>query len=304
MPTTRSSQTPPAKLTTLAIDVGGTGIKASVLDQAGHMEHDRVREDTPYPLSPEGLLGVIESLVAQLPTFDRVSLGFPGMVREGRILSAPHFVSPTGPEGDPSPKLVKAWIGCDLQGALSARLGKPTKVANDADQQGAAVVTGEGLELVMTLGTGVGSALFYHGRLCPHLELAHHPFNAKGTYNEVLGDATRKQVGGKKWNKRVVEMVDVLRALDLLRSPLHRRRQLDENRLRPRRRREHREQSGRHPRRHQAVGSDRANAHAGPRGHGSEGSDDQKGARSSRLSTFPEPVLGSWSTKETERGIL
>ncbi|HEY2300825.1 MAG TPA: ROK family protein [Acidimicrobiales bacterium] len=213
MPTTRSSQTPPAKLTTLAIDVGGTGIKASVLDQAGHMERDRVREDTPYPLSPEGLLGVIESLVAQLPTFDRVSLGFPGMVREGRILSAPHFVSPTGPEGDPSPKLVNAWIGCDLQGALSARLGKPTKVANDADQQGAAVVTGEGLELVMTLGTGVGSALFYHGRLCPHLELAHHPFNAKGTYNEVLGDATRKQVGGKKWNKRVVEMVDVLRAL-------------------------------------------------------------------------------------------
>ncbi len=213
MPTSRSSPAPPVQLNTLAIDVGGTGIKASVLDETGHMEHDRVRDDTPYPLSPEGLLGVIESLVAQLPAFDRVSLGFPGMVREGRILSAPHFVSPTGPEGDPSPKLVKAWIGCDLQGALSARLGKPTKVANDADQQGAAVVTGVGLELVITLGTGVGSALFYHGRLCPHLELAHHPFNAKGTYNEVLGDTARKRVGVKKWNKRVVEMVEILRAL-------------------------------------------------------------------------------------------
>ena len=210
MPTTRTS---PAKLNTLAIDVGGTGIKASVLDQTGHMEHDRVRDETPYPLSPEGLLVVIESLVAQLPAFDRVSLGFPGMVREGRILSAPHFVSPSGPGGAPSPKLVNAWVGYDLQGALGTRLAKPSKVANDADLQGAAVISGHGLELVITLGTGVGSGLFYHGGLCPHLELAHHPFGKQGTYNDALGDAARKKLGAKKWNKRVVQMVEILRAL-------------------------------------------------------------------------------------------
>jgi polyphosphate glucokinase len=200
-------------LNTLAIDVGGTGIKASVLDETGHMEHDRVRDNTPYPLSPEGLLGVIDDLVSQLPAFDRVSLGFPGMVREGKILSAPHFVSPSGPGGTPSPKLVKAWIGFDLHGALTTRLGKPAKVANDADLQGAAVVGGQGLELVVTLGTGVGTGLFYHGSLCPHLELAHHPFGSKGSYNDELGDAARKKLGPKKWNKRVVEMVEVLRAL-------------------------------------------------------------------------------------------
>jgi len=204
---------PDTNLNTLAIDVGGTGIKASVLDETGHEEHERVRDDTPYPLSPEGLLGVIHKLVAQLPAFDRVSLGFPGMVREGKILSAPHFVSPTGPGGAPSPKLVKAWIGYDLQGALVAKLGKPAKVANDADLQGAAVVTGKGLELVVTLGTGVGSGLYYQGRLAPHLELAHHPFGPKGDYNDELGDATRKKIGAKKWNKRVVQMVEVLREL-------------------------------------------------------------------------------------------
>jgi polyphosphate glucokinase len=208
-----TTQTSPAELNTLAIDVGGTGIKASVLDQAGLMEHDRVRDDTPYPLSPEGLLSVIESLVAQLPTFDRISLGFPGMLREGKVLSAPHFVSPTGPGGTPSLKLVKAWVGFDLQSALVDRLGKPSKVANDADLQGAAVVTGHGLELVITLGTGVGSGLFYHGSLCPHLELAHHPFGKRGSYNDELGDAARKKLGAKKWNKRVVQMVEVLRAL-------------------------------------------------------------------------------------------
>ena len=177
------------------------------------MEHPRVRDDTPYPLSPEGLLGVIKKLVAQLPAFDRVSLGFPGMVREGKILSAPHFVSPTGPSGTPSPKLVKAWIGYDLQGALVDQLGQPAKVANDADLQGAAVVTGKGLELVITLGTGVGSGLFSHGRLSPHLELAHHPFGPKGSYNDELGEAARKKIGTKKWNKRVAQMVEVLRAL-------------------------------------------------------------------------------------------
>jgi polyphosphate glucokinase len=200
-------------LDTLAVDVGGTGIKASVLDLTGHMEHDRLRVATPYPLTPAKLIEVIESLVAQLPPFDRVSVGFPGMVREGKVLTAPHFVSPKGPTGKPSPALVEAWTGFDLQGALATALGRPTKVANDADMQGAAVVAGKGLELVVTLGTGVGTGLFYQGQLTPHLELAHHPFRHDQTYNEQLGDSTRKRIGSKKWNQRVELMMQVLHEL-------------------------------------------------------------------------------------------
>jgi polyphosphate glucokinase len=198
---------------TLSIDVGGTGIKASVLDPTGKMEHERVRIETPYPLPPEKLVSTIQGLLNRLPSFDRVSVGFPGMVREGRVLTAPHFVSPTGPGGKVDPNLLRAWTGFDLESALAAALGRPTKVANDADLQGAAVVQGKGLELVVTLGTGVGTGLFFHGMLCPHLELAHHPFRDNETYNEQLGDATRKRIGKKKWNRRVEIMIETLHAL-------------------------------------------------------------------------------------------
>jgi len=203
----------PSGPATLAIDIGGTGLKASVLDTSGSMEHDRVRVATPYPMPPEKLLAVLTDLVRPLPHFERASVGFPGMVREGRILSAPHFVSPSGPGGKPSPKLVRAWDRFDLQHALAEALHTPCKVANDADLQGAAVVTGHGLELVLTLGTGLGSAFFYDGRLLPHLEFAHHPFRKDLTYNEVLGEAARKKSGTKRWTKRVLEAIDTFRAL-------------------------------------------------------------------------------------------
>jgi polyphosphate glucokinase len=198
---------------TLSIDIGGTGLKASVLDPTGKMEHARVRIDTPYPLSPGKLVSVLSQLIEPLPSFDRASAGFPGMVREGKVLTAPHFVSPDGPGGKASPELMRSWTGFDLQSALEGALGKPTRVANDADMQGAAVVKGNGLELVVTLGTGVGTGLFWKGALAPHLELAHHPFRRDQTYNEQLGDAARKRVGNKKWNRRVELMIDSLHAL-------------------------------------------------------------------------------------------
>jgi polyphosphate glucokinase len=200
---------------TLAIDIGGTGIKASVLTPAGAMEHARVRIDTPYPLSPARLVQEIVQLVAStdLPPYDRISVGFPGMVRAGHILSAPHFVSPDGPGGRPSPKLVKAWDAFDLEGSLAAATGKPTKVANDADVQGAAVVEGKGFEAVMTLGTGVGTAFFLEGKLLPHFEFAHHPLRKSGTYNDVLGNATLKKIGVKRWQKRVLDTIVTFKAL-------------------------------------------------------------------------------------------
>jgi polyphosphate glucokinase len=208
-----ASTSPANKVDTLAIDIGGTGLKASVLDTTGQMEHARVRVDTPYPLSPQKLLLELKELIDQLPPFDRVSVGFPGMVRNGHVLSAPHFVSPAGPGGVPAPKLVRAWHRFDLAGALQQMTAKPTKVANDADLQGAAVVKGVGFELVLTLGTGLGTAFFYEGQMLPHFEFAHHPLRKGSTYNEVVGDLARKKAGNKKWKSRVFEMVETMRAL-------------------------------------------------------------------------------------------
>ncbi|HEY1734682.1 MAG TPA: ROK family protein [Acidimicrobiales bacterium] len=196
----------PERPYTLAIDIGGTGLKASVLDATGAMVADRVRVATSYPLPPtgdRGMVPVLTKLVASLPAADRVSAGFPGMVRHGHILSAPHFVTESGPGSDADPKLVKAWTRFDLAGALSEAIGQPAKVANDADVQGLAVVSGKGLELVITLGTGFGTAVFLDGQLLPHLELAHQPFRKGETYNDQLGERTRKEIGDHRWNRRV-----------------------------------------------------------------------------------------------------
>lgn len=82
---------------TLAIDIGGTGLKADALDADGHMLVDRVRTPTEYPCPPDALISALRRLVAPLPAFDRVSAGFPGVVRNGLVLSAPHFVTVDGP---------------------------------------------------------------------------------------------------------------------------------------------------------------------------------------------------------------
>src|SRR5262249_33094345 len=145
--------------------------------------------------------------------FDRVSIGFPGMVRDGKVLSAPHFVTVGGPGTKVSSDLQTSWQAFDLARAVEVLLNRPTKAVNDADLQGAAGMKGVGLELVITLGTGLGTALFYKGKLAPHLELAHHPFRKDQTYNEQVGDAARRRIGGAKWNKRVRLAVETLDAL-------------------------------------------------------------------------------------------
>jgi polyphosphate glucokinase len=185
---------------TLAIDVGGTGLKASVLDARGRMITDHVRVATPNPCPPNVLVGALVDLVASLGAFDRVSVGFPGVVRDGRVVTAPHFGN-------------DIWRGFDLAGALAGRFHKRVRLLNDAEMQGLAVIRGTGLELVVTLGTGVGTALFRDGELMPHLELAHHPVRGRKTYNEYLGDKARKKAGAVGWNRRVRRVVDILQTL-------------------------------------------------------------------------------------------
>jgi polyphosphate glucokinase len=186
---------------TLAIDIGGTGLKASVLDAKGKMVADKVRVPTPYPCPPETMLHTLARLVEPLPPWDRISAGFPGVVHDGRILTAPHFGN-------------GVWRDYPLAQALEQRLGKPVRLLNDAEIQGLAVVNGKGLEFVLVLGTGVGTALFRDGQLMPHLELAQHPIGkGRKTYNEYIGDAALHRKGAKKWNRRVLKTVRILESL-------------------------------------------------------------------------------------------
>lgn len=187
----------PKNVTTLGIDIGGSGVKASVLDKDGQMITERVRQDTPYPCPPKVLLSTIDEVVTKLPKTNRVSVGFPGLVRNGVVIHVPSL-SRLEYGGQEDPAMAAAWHGFDLAGELSEMFSLPTKVVNDADMQGCAVAQGTGFEFVMTLGTGVGTAMFNDGKLLDHLELSHGPFK-KSTFDLVLGNAGRKSIGKKKW---------------------------------------------------------------------------------------------------------
>ena len=202
MATPKKDDTWPADVLTLSIDIGGTGLKASVLNAQGEMTADRVRVDTPYPCPPQTLVDTLASLVEPLPTAHRVSVGFPGLVRKGCVIEVPSL-SRREYGGDRDPELAAAWSQFDLASALADRFSRPTRVVNDADMQGCAVVDGTGFEFVMTLGTGVGTALFSDGVLLPHMELSHGPFKDGLTFDLALGNAARKDIGNDRWVKRV-----------------------------------------------------------------------------------------------------
>lgn len=171
-----------------------------MLDAEGEMITERLRVETPPECPPALMVKTLAKLVAPFKSYDRVSVGFPGVVRRGKILTAPNLGT-------------DAWSGFDLDTALTQKLGKPVRVLNDADIQGLGAIHGRGVEMVITLGTGLGSSLFEDGRLSTHVELAHHPFRKGQTYEEQLGHAALKKVGKKKWNQRVEKAIKVLRVL-------------------------------------------------------------------------------------------
>ncbi len=181
---------------TLCIDIGGTGLKMEVLDAAGQPVTERGLVPTPHPATPPAVLDALASLLRTQGEFERVSVGFPGVVVDG--------VTKTAPNLDPG------WRGFDLAGALRKLTGKPTRVANDADVQGFGDIEGKGVEMVLTLGTGLGSAVYIDGRLLPNLELGHAPFKDGLTYEEYVSDATLKRIGEDEWRRRVREIVDNL----------------------------------------------------------------------------------------------
>ena len=185
---------------TLTLDIGGTGLKAGVLDPQGAMVGDRHRIKTPHPSGPSTVLPALLGLAGQAGSFDRVSVGFPGVVRGGIVKTAPNLDT-------------KLWAGFDLGDALQHALGKPVRMLNDARVQGLGVISGRGLECVITLGTGFGFALYDDGRLAPHLEMGQHLARKDMTYDEYLGVAALQKAGRKRWQRRVERAIGQLRTL-------------------------------------------------------------------------------------------
>jgi polyphosphate glucokinase len=173
---------------TTSIDIGGSGLKAMLLDPKGTPVSERQRVVTPEVPTPIAVLAGLDELRKLLTKFDRVSVGFPGVIKRGTTWTAANL----NPD----------WVGFPLAAELEKRWKKPVRVANDAAVQGYGAIKGAGVELALTLGTGLGSSLFTDGRLCPGLELGHHPWRKKGMcYEDYLGRRGLDKFGKKLWNK-------------------------------------------------------------------------------------------------------
>lgn len=181
-------------MTTLAVDIGGSSIKLLVLDE-GEPVSEAVARPTPAPATPDDLFTLIHDMADSLPPHQRVSVGFPGVVKDGVTLNAPNL-------GD------ELWHRIPLSEQLAHRLGRPVRAINDVDLQGFGVVRGAGVELVLTLGTGMGAALFTDGVLVPNLELGHHPFRDGQTYEDLVRDSELKRIGPLEWTARVSAAIE------------------------------------------------------------------------------------------------
>ena len=184
----------------LSIDIGGSHIKASVLSAEGKLLMDYEKLVTPSPATPESVLGTIKTLVKNFMPYDKIASGFPGYVKEGVVYTAPNLDA-------------KSWQKIPFANMLEQALGKPAKVINDEDMLGLGVVKGEGIELMLTLGTGFGTAFFKNGILLPHLEIAHHPITSKNTYDTYIGEKALEKKGDQKWNKRLEKIIGILKTV-------------------------------------------------------------------------------------------
>lgn len=184
----------------LSIDIGGSNIKATVLNTSGIFLEEYQRLPTPSPATPGKVLDVIKQLAQKFPGYDKVAVGFPGFIKDGVVKTAPNLGT-------------AEWANFNLDKALEEILGKPALAVNDADFQGLCVVSGKGVELMITLGTGFGTALLRDGVLMPHLEIAHHPVTKNKDYDQYIGEFEFKRIGKKKWNERMKRVIEILKVV-------------------------------------------------------------------------------------------
>jgi polyphosphate glucokinase len=190
----------PAAKRILCIDMGASGLKAAVFSPAGKVLVKRVRVKTPKDRKPRKIVAALAELVAPLGAFDHVTIGFPGVTKDGKVIMAPNFGT-------------KDWKGFALAAAMQKKLEAPVKLLNDADVQGLAAIRGKGLELVCTLGTGLGTAWFRDGELMPHMDLAHLAMRKKDDFDVIVGDKARRKIGNHHWSRRIKKLIAVLQAV-------------------------------------------------------------------------------------------
>ncbi|TCC87863.1 ROK family protein [Pedobacter hiemivivus] len=185
----------------LSIDIGGTSIKACILNAKGDLISEFKKVPTPNKATPHDVLSCIQELANTLSKdFDKISIGFPGYVKCGRVQTAVNLAA-------------DKWIDIDLAQQVSDIFGRQVRLVNDADQQALGIVSGKGFEIVFTVGTGFGTALVFDGDLLPHLELAHLPINKTKDYDDYIGDKAFQKIGKEKWNERLQRIIEIYKTV-------------------------------------------------------------------------------------------
>lgn len=196
---------------TLAIDCGGSGIKGSVVSPQGELVAKKIRIETTYPFTPTKLLETIETIAGQMPKADRITVGLPGMVRQGVVITSAPYITSAGRFTAIDPEAQAAWTRCPLQEMVSERFGLPALVMNDADVQGFGVIKGKGLEFVITLGSGFGTAYYLDGQVGLHLEMSQMQFRKDTNFDQYVGEDALLAIGKNRWTGRVLRTIDAWR---------------------------------------------------------------------------------------------
>lgn len=194
----------------LGLDIGGSGIKGAIVDTAtGELKTERLRLDTPSPSTPEAVCETIKELVNQIGYTGPIACGFPARVINGQVLSAAN--------------IDKSWINVPIEQLLSEKLGTKVFVANDADVAGIAEMkfgagrNETGKVLIVTIGTGLGTAMFYQGVLLPNFELGHLVLHGDDA-EAYCSDAARKKLD-LKWKDFGKRFNEYLNRLEFLVQP-------------------------------------------------------------------------------------
>lgn len=193
-----------------AVDVGATSIKAARVRRDGTLASKIYTQRTRPPIRPEQVVAAIEQLGNRCgATFGSV-VGFPGSFDAGRVTSPDNLVRIGGPGSPQEAAAVRAWEGFDLRGAVSKLLGVPVVVANDADVAAVGSAEGNGRELTVTLGSGVGTGFVCDGVLQDHVEYPRLKCFADGEVDAMVGEEARKKLDPNEWEQRVRKMLKEL----------------------------------------------------------------------------------------------
>jgi polyphosphate glucokinase len=199
----------------LGIDIGGSGIKGALVDlEKGAFATDRLRIDTPQPATPDAVIGTIKEIVSHFNYTGPLGVGIPSVVLNGTVMSAANIDD--------------GWIGYPGQTAIAKATGCQTLLLNDGDVAGVAEMRygagkgHNGIVMIFTLGTGVGSVMFVNGKLVPNLELGHlYLRHMKADAENHMSARVREEqdLGWKKWGKRLntyFQHIEMLFSPDLI----------------------------------------------------------------------------------------